>query len=127
MGFMAKRLVFTIWISSSASILFSDEQIGEGLCGLFLVNEFVFVLTKLAFDDLFYQVNGYVHITAGFFGTDNATLNRDGNLDLLFVFLYAERYDDFCIRNEVRSSFPIFSSMAARSPGVTSIFLPVIV
>lgn len=105
----------------------TDKQIGKGLCGLLFVDEFVFVLTKLAFNDLLYQVDGYVHVIAGFFSTDNVALNRDSNLDFLFVFLYTESYDDFCIRKEVTFQFSDFFLNGGASPGVTSIFLPVIV
>ncbi len=82
------------------------EQLGEGLSRLFFVDQFVFVFTKLAFDDLLNQVDGYIHIIAGFLGADNAAFYRNRNFDLLFIFLYTECYDDLCIWKEIPFQLP---------------------
>ncbi len=60
----------------------------EVSCFLLFVGNFVFVFAKLAFDDLLYQIDGYVHIVAYLLGTDDISFYRNGNLNFLSFFLY---------------------------------------
>ena len=72
---------------------------------LFLVDQFIFVFAKLSLDDFFYQVNGYVHIRTNFFRTNDASFHRNRNLDLLTVFLRAQRNMYFCRIGKVSFEF----------------------
>ena len=60
----------------------------EVSCFLLFVGNFVFVFAKLAFNDFFYQIDGYVHIVAYLLGTDDVSFYRNGNLNFLSFFLY---------------------------------------
>ena len=57
-------------------------------CRLFLVHDLVLVFPKLTLDNLFYQINGYIHIVADLLRTDNASLHGNRNLDLLSFFFH---------------------------------------
>ena len=53
---------------------------------LLFINDFIFVFTKLTFDDFFNQVNGYIHIIAYLFGSDDISFHRDRYFDFLSFF-----------------------------------------
>ena len=73
---------------------------GERDGGLFLINEFLSISADLALNDFLYQINGYIHISAGFLCADGIALDRDCYFDLLPVLLRAQRYDYFGVRRE---------------------------
>ena len=65
-------------------------------CVLLLIDQFVFIFTKLSLDHFFYKIDRYVHIRTYFLRTDDAALHRNRNLDLLTVLFRAERYMNLC-------------------------------
>ena len=69
--FFLKKFLFEI----SALLVFCDQL------GL--------VLAKLTLDNLFDQVNGYIHIITFLFGADNSAFDRDRNFDFLTLSLNA--------------------------------------
>ena len=73
--------------------------------GLFLVDEFCLIFFELALDDFLYQVNGYVHICALLFGTDNMALHRDGHFDFLAILGNAQSNDGLCILVKIPFQF----------------------
>ena len=54
-------------------------------------DQFAFVFLDLPFNDFLDQVNGYIHVIADLFGTDDAALDRYGHFDLMPVLVHAER------------------------------------
>ena len=68
-------------------VILVDVFLLEVCCSLLFVYDFIFVFTKLTLDNFFYQVNGYVHIVAYLFGSDNISFYRDCNLNFLSFFL----------------------------------------
>ena len=67
----------------------SEEFLFEIAALLVFGDQFVFIFPELAFDDLFYQVNGYIHVVTFFFRADDPALYRDGNFDFLAFSLNA--------------------------------------
>ena len=72
---MANFFTFSILISLSLCLLLNIE-FAEIDVGLLLVDEFRLIFLELALDDLLYQVNGYIHVCALLFRTDNVALHR---------------------------------------------------
>ena len=73
-----------------------------------LVRNFILIFLKLSLNYLFNQVNGYIHIIACLLRPDNTAFYRDCHLNLLSVFLNAQRYMYFCVLGEV--TFPACQS-----------------
>ena len=68
-------------------------------------NQFVFIFAKLSFNNLFYKINGYIHIIAGLLRADNVSFYRNGHFNLLTFFFHTECYDNFCFRSEIPFKF----------------------
>ena len=56
---------------------------------LFLIDQLILIFLKLPLDDLFHQIDGYIHIAADLLGTNDITLHRDRHFYLLPVLLNA--------------------------------------
>ena len=67
--------------------------------------QFIFIFAKLTFNDLFYQINGNVHIIADLFRTDDMSLYRDGNFNLLTLLFYTHGHIHFCVRCKIPFQF----------------------
>ena len=63
--------------------------------------QLVFIFPELAFNNLLYQINRYIHIGAFLLGADNVALYRNGYLNLLMFFLHTQGYVNFRIRSKV--------------------------
>ena len=70
-----------------------------------LVDQFALILFQLSFNDLFYQVDGNIHIVADLFGTDDIAFHRDRHFDLLTFLFYAERDMHLSLRRKVFLQF----------------------
>ena len=84
----------------SQFLLFLNKGIGEKLYVLLPVNQLGAVLADLSLDDILNQINGLIHVSAGFLCPDNGSLYRDGYLDLLQILLCGERDVANCLRLE---------------------------
>ena len=64
------------------------EFLFEVTAFLFTCYQFIFIFTKLTFDDFFYKINRYIHIRTFLFGTNQTTLYRNCYFNFLMSFLY---------------------------------------
>ena len=55
----------------------------------------------MAFNRLFHQIDGDIHIVGNLFGTDDLSLERDGDFDFMALLIDAERHIDLCVLGEI--------------------------
>ena len=52
-------------------------------------------------NNFFHQINGYVHIAAHLFGTNDVSFYRNSNFNLLSVFFHTQGYMNLCLRSKI--------------------------
>ena len=68
---------------------------------LLLIDNLGFIFAKLTLNNFFHQINGYIHIAAHLFGTNDVSFYRNSNFNLLSVFFHTQGYMNLCLRSKI--------------------------
>ena len=113
LGHDVTSVIHVVTVAIRAALIFGNvftfiEFMLEVAALLMPCDQFVLILTKLAFDHLFYQVDGDIHIIALLLRADDIALHRNGYLNLLAFLLHTQGNMNLCIRSEISLQLPQF-------------------